>query len=430
LRATGRPVRAGLTLLALALVWGIGLSVPASAADRPPGGGAAVSSDSKAERLERIEEGLSAIRGQAYRHPVVLESMGDAELGEFLSRKLAEDYPEGALTDEKKAYVHFRLLRPEDDLRALFLDMLTEQAAGFYDPDEKRLFLVAGRPFPGAALVHELAHALQDQTFQVGPIIDAARSDDDRLRAVQAMIEGEAMALTAEYTSRYPETASRLDDGVSADEERRQAQESLDSLRRFPRILQAELLFPYTQGMAWAQSVVRRGGESRMDQLFRRPPDSTEQILHPEKLGPPRDEVSRIDPDLLPALSGDGYRIVRTNTMGEFGIRQLLGGGGDQAAIDAAAGWDGDTYSVYEDPTGATAMVWVSVWDSSDDAAQFRAAARAWLDARHADGAGYRIETGGPDDVVVTVIEGFPGALETRLAARVAAGLTAGVTRR
>ncbi len=412
------------------MVWGGPHVLTAGGSGRQPGATSARPSPTAAATIATIEQGLSAIRGHSYTRPVVQESIGEAELSRFFARKLAEEYPEGVIEDEKKAYVHFRLLRPEDDLASLFLGLLTDQAAGFYDPDEKRLFLVEGRPFPGVALVHELAHALQDQVFDVTPLIDAARSDDDRLRAVQAMLEGEAMALAAAYMEKYPDEADRLSAGMTDKEAARQAEKSLESLGRFPPILQADLLFPYTQGMIWARAVVRSGGEGRMDALFHRPPESTEQILHPEKLGPPRDEVSLIAPDLLPELEEDGYRTVRANTMGEFGIRQLFGGDGAQAAIDAAAGWDGDRYTVYEDPGGATTMIWVTVWDSSDDADQFRVQARAWLDARHAAGEGYRIESGGPGGCAVAILEGFHGGLETRLASRTVAGLAAGVTRR
>jgi len=403
----------------------------------PSGPAAAGSGDAEApaapisaETLETIQQGLATIRGQAYRAPVVLETLRKEQVTAFLERKLDEDYPEAVVADEKIAYVHFGLLAPEDDLEGLFLDLLAEQAAGFYDPDEKRLFLVEGKPFPGAALIHELAHALQDQTFGVGPLLEAAKADDDRLRALQAMIEGEAMALTTAYSVRYPEQASRLDAVAGDGNDAQDAGESLESLGRFPDVLQADLLFPYTQGMEWVTSVVRSGGEARMDSLFRNPPDSTEQILHPARMGPPRDEVSTVADSLLPSLPEEGYRTVKTNTMGEYGIRQLFGGAGNATASEAAAGWDGDRYRVYEGAAKRTAMVWVSVWDTPGDAAGFAAAARDWLGARHPSGEGFRLSTGGPEGCVVSIVEGFADDLRRRIAAGVETGLATGVTRR
>src|SRR3954451_309140 len=53
-----------------------------------------------------------------------------------------------------------------------------------------------------------------------------------------------------------------------------------------PPFLQAQLLFPYTAGMACVQELVRRaGGRWTLVNLAdrTRPPDSTEQVLHPDK---------------------------------------------------------------------------------------------------------------------------------------------------
>ena len=37
----------------------------------------------------------------------------------------------------------------------------------------------------------------------------------------------------------------------------------------------------------------------------------------------------------------------------------------------AAAGWDGDRYAVFEGPKNRLGLVWLSTWDSEDDAREF-----------------------------------------------------------
>jgi hypothetical protein len=37
----------------------------------------------------------------------------------------------------------------------------------------------------------------------------------------------------------------------------------------------------------------------------------------------------------------------------------------------ASAGWDGDRYAVFEDANHKLGLVWVSTWDSTDDAREF-----------------------------------------------------------
>jgi hypothetical protein len=62
------------------------------------------------------------------------------------------------------------------------------------------------------------------------------------------------------------------------------------------------------------------------------------------------------------------------DTMGEFGTRLFLFQHlkDHTAAVGAAAGWDGDRYRVVPaGKAGGRGLVWVSVWDTPVDAAQF-----------------------------------------------------------
>ena len=40
----------------------------------------------------------------------------------------------------------------------------------------------------------------------------------------------------------------------------------------------------------------------------------------------------------------------------------------------AAAGWDGDRYAVFEGPKDRLGLVWLTTWDSEDDAREFTTA--------------------------------------------------------
>ena len=374
-----------------------------------------------------IQKGLTQLRGHGFTAEVVLELLSEAEVKTFLEKKLAEEYPDERLAAEQKAYQHFGLLKQGEDLKTLFLEMLTGQAAGFYDPDEKRLFLVEGKPLPGIALVHELAHALQDQRFDVGPLLERARDNDDRLRAVHSMIEGEAMALSASYLLTRPEEAGLLEALGGRADAKEQLALSVEQLQRFPESLQGDLMFPYLEGMMWASAVQRSGGGALMDQIFKDPPDSSEQILHPDKINQPRDTPSTIGREVLPDLSTDSYRTIKVNVWGEFGIRQVLGGwkGADQA--EAADGWDGDLYAVYEKDGAGMGAIWVSAWDSADDAAEFQERASAWLRGRDRSGSRHRILLGGPQRRVVGIVDGFADPLAGRLEEDLRAALGSGV---
>ena len=58
------------------------------------------------------------------------------------------------------------------DYGALIVDVLTEQIAGYYDPEDEKLYIAKNRPACDAGgadmvLAHEIDHALQDQHFDL-----------------------------------------------------------------------------------------------------------------------------------------------------------------------------------------------------------------------------------------------------------------------
>ena len=404
------------------------MAVPADAAEPVGAGGLP---ETLAVKVRSIQNGLSEIRGHEYRHAIRARTMDEREVREFLLQKLAHEYPDEKLALEQIAWVHFGFLDAEDDLKELFVGMLTEQAAGFYDPDDSRLIVLTGKAFPGLALVHELAHALADQIFDLGRLLNSSRKNDDLLMAVSAMVEGEAQALSTSYVH-SPKGAGMLDEDtiVPAGSSTAAPVEPM----RVPPMLQHSFTFPYTQGMVWAAEVVRKKGQTAMDGFFREPPDSTEQIMHPEKSVEPRDRPSEIHEDLLGlpegALRDAGYEPVKRNVLGEFGIRELFGGSTDSRAGLAAAGWDGDLFSVLRGRGGRTAMIWITAWDSAADADEFLDRATKWLAGRHQDEKGYRIGRCGPDGRLVHLIEGFEPDLTDRIEAALAPAIAGKVTMR
>ena len=54
-------------------------------------------------------------------------------------------------------------------------------------------------------------------------------------------------------------------------------------LAKLPPILTETLTYPYTTGAFYVQSAQLAGGWSAVDDFYARMPESTEQILHPEK---------------------------------------------------------------------------------------------------------------------------------------------------
>ena len=113
-----------------------------------------------------------------------------------------------------------------------------------------------------------------------------------------------------------------------------------------------------------------------MIEAWRRPPDSTEQVLHPEKFAnAERGELFEVSD--IRGVEQAGYRRIAEDTLGELELSVYLGQSSPTGTNEAAAaGWGGDQLVVYR-RADATAVVWWTTWDSEADAVEaYRAAQR------------------------------------------------------
>jgi hypothetical protein len=238
------------------------------------------------------------------------------------------------------------------------------QVAGYYDPRSKRLKIVTGtatanRVLNEMVIAHELDHALEDQV--IGLDEDLATQSDDRGLAYTALLEGSATFLMYDYVLRYFKGDVALGGLLGG------SLSGTDGTGSLPPFVLASLLFPYQAGNAFVQTLYRRGGGTwTLVNLAERtrPPQTTEQVLHPEKWI----DAERALPVTVPS-PGHGWRRLAAGTFGEWQTGQLLALSG-RAWADAAAGWGGDRYALYR-RDGADVVVLRWRFDTPGDAGEF-----------------------------------------------------------
>jgi hypothetical protein len=273
----------------------------------------------------------------------------------------------------------FGLIPDSLELRPTMIDLLTEQIAGYYDPDSNALYIPADiDPFQLRIVIsHELGHALQDQYIRLDSVMTQRRRNDRRT-AAQAILEGQAtvaqiaVLMPEQRPDTFPLGWFSQQRAVMA-----RQQEQMPKFARAPLWLREGLIFPYLGGadfMVWYRR--KYFGRSVLEAM----PTSTEQILHPERYAA-QDQPTEL------AFATAGTDSVRyEDNLGEFETRLLLQQHlGDEAeAARLATGWDGDRYQVLG--RHAEALVWYTVWDDAAAAATFtRGLERAWQ-KRRADG--------------------------------------------
>ena len=261
-------------------------------------------------------------------------------------------------------------------LTNLELEMLTSQVAGLYDDRTRKMYVVSDTgeigPVEEITYAHEYTHALQDQTFGLRSIQGDAKDDSDRTLARTALIEGDATLLMSLWAQRNL-SPDQLGAVAGASDPASQA-----ILDRLPAILREPLLFPYLSGLPLALGgFTSGGGYAGVDALFANPPDSTEQVMHPDKLASREAPVKVTIDNSVATKLGPGWKVGLQDTLGELQLGIILGdvAGVDKATADAAAaGWGGDRVALLQGPNGETAVVLDTVWDTDADATQFDAA--------------------------------------------------------
>jgi uncharacterized protein DUF955 len=299
---------------------------------------------------------LAALKGMASPGPpppVLLRSRGENR--RFIEQEINRRYSPAILEAERKSMIAWGVLPPGYDLRRLFLDLLEEQVSAYYDPRAK--VMVVGDWLPAeqqrAALMHELVHALQDREIPLDSFIAPDPGHGDRLLARQSLIEGEAVALSFDLMLK-PQgmDISRLTD-LSMAQGQIVTSAGGPVIAKAPKFLRDLLLLPYVEGLSFSYQFRKRRPWSDMSRVYRDPPRSTTQILHPEKYFDAREDPLPVAiPDLSRLLPG--HRLVADDDLGEFALGTVLALHlGDAEGLRAAVGWRGDRYRIWEDQAGA-----------------------------------------------------------------------------
>jgi hypothetical protein len=384
----------------------------ATSAQRPAQGndatGAAARNAALIAATNDVLKETSQIRQLPILRPVQSSAQSRADIERMVVNNLDRDTTPAQIHAVEVTLKKLGLAPADFEFRALMIRLLTEQVAGYYDPKTQQFHLADWIDIDGQKpiMAHELTHALQDQHFNLRRFEHWPRGDSDAELAAHALIEGDATLVMSHYVAnsllRALEFLKSLGTTGMATEE----------LDKAPRALRESLLFSYQEGLSWTRTVYRYHGWKGVSDAFRTLPQSTEQILHPEKYfvheAPVKVElpdisrllnVRRSKPSGRWAVSSEqnssyvarhsssvgslrtahsplppsGWRRVDFDVNGEWNFYLIL----DQflkssvESRQAAAGWGGDRYAVYENRKGDVIYISLSAWDTERDAREF-----------------------------------------------------------
>ena len=239
-----------------------------------------------------VETGVARIRELEFTRkvPVVINTPDQAQ--QAMSAEIARDHSDEDLRIGGESGAMTGLYPPGIDLKHQTLELLGNEVVGFYNPDTEQMVIVQGqngrgtldvrRLGPGMGtmvLAHELTHALQDQHFGIEKMLKQVKDNDDQTLALKCVAEGDATLAGFGYVTGHLEPAQI---NLLVGQLETLSPDSANQGHKLPLAITLPMLFQYSGGSRFVSEALRRGGWAAVNQLYRSPPRSTQQIMQPD----------------------------------------------------------------------------------------------------------------------------------------------------
>ena len=302
-------------------------------------------------QADKTLQQMSELTGLPIKSSLKKQIISRAEVEKYLAENLRVEMTPQEIHIQEATLQAFGLVSPDFNLEKFLISFYTEQAAGFYDPHRKTMFIAdwVEPDMQRFVLAHELTHALQDQNFDLEKFLKAVRPDDDASNARQALVEGHATAAMIQQLI----APMKLEDMPALEplmaQVIHQQYEEFPAFNRAPFFFRLQALFPYIEGMGFMQRGLQEGGWRRLNSLFNDPPKTTKEIFEPQAYFE-KQQLPKVSlPHPAPLAGIRGLNFLAENILGELGYYAVLGQLiSEDEAKSVATRWLADRYLLYE----------------------------------------------------------------------------------
>jgi hypothetical protein len=325
-----------------------------------------------ASQMDEIQAQMVEIRQLSAKQPVQRNLITTDQTMAILNSIYLERSSRDIVTDQVRVLSALGLVEPYYDLYTKTLDQIGEGIGGFYIPWTKDLYVI-GPEFNGIerfVYAHEYTHALVDQHYSLDSIgvYPECLVDADYCLAMSGLIEGDATLAMVQWLENFG-TEADIEDILAS--QYAPLTESISKNDLAPPFVVREMNFRYGDGLAFVDYLYQIGKWQMVNMAYQNQPQTSEQILHPEKFQT-RETAIPLDTPNLQYVLGPEWRFLAASTLGELGTEMVLGYGANGLshidplkASEAAAGWGGDNYQVYyKSTTNSTILAVHWIWDT------------------------------------------------------------------
>ena len=372
------------------------------------GGGDPIEGEDAAAQIADITDRVEELRELERTEELDIAFLSSPDIEARVTGLVLEDYPAAEADIDRRLLSALGAVPADLDLRQMQADLVSGQVAGFYEPETGELVVRSDDPDQplGAAeqitLAHEVEHALADQTL--GLDVEDPDQPTDAARAGLAVVEGDATLTMQRFSLGAFSLSDQL--ALASDPEVVGSQQQLEA---FPHVLQASLLFSYTEGLGFVCDRYAEGGWDSVDAAYADRPTTTAEILDPARYPAPAVE---------PRASGEpggGWEPVRSDTFGAADLLWLFEAPGDDtttaldAARERAGDWGGGRVTVHT--RGDDTAVGLALTGGAGEGPGLCESLSAWYDAafpeaEEAPAEGAELARDGVDADAVVACEG------------------------
>lgn len=261
--------------------------------------------------------------------------------------------------------------------------LLTRQLGGWYDAETDTMLTVdeKSNPPPSMRPDEPLAIAYGQLLREYGPVLfqpqHGALSTDERL-ARESLLAGDAGLTRFLYSLQEPKASPK--DQIPAED----PDHPLNQVGA-PMLLREMVMFPFTRGFEFAQTLHSADGFPQLNAAYSRPPANTAEVIDPEAY------LAVKELDTTPRFSDSGLQLAGadafyTDQLGRFlCVSVLRMHNEDENAALAASGLLADRVLAWDAGAGAKRhhAAWQTVFRDADGATAFLMAMGNVLNERH-----------------------------------------------
>ncbi len=282
----------------------------------------------------------------------------------YVKTQLDQQYKGDEFLVEESLLKIFGIYDWETSYKEKLLNLLEEQVGGYYDPEKKTMYLSDWLPesIQETILAHELFHAVQDKNYDILKYLKMDNKNSDAKVAVASVLEGEATAIMMDYMLVMKMGKKEMEfDKIPNLEKLMEMQmsmqnNSMPTLSKSPKMIQQSLVFPYLKGLSFVKYIKQSSGWKGLNDVYKRVPISTEQILHPEKYlnNEKPIEIKVKNPEKLFKNS----KLLGETILGESFFHTLFNTDDiDKTNKDDANGWGGDKVFIFREKENIFALL-------------------------------------------------------------------------